>query len=115
MAQQINCPACESGECLEHGAAAQPPTLPDAEPGPVGEPVPASDEAAETRRELEAYKVKVGKTVKRLRRAIKEARQERREPETGVETPPEPPPAPTRRMSDAAKLGLGIFRSCKRK
>lgn len=109
-----NCPACESGECLEHGVSL-PPSLPDGGPGPSTPPAPTLDETAVTRAELEGFKKKVAKSVRRLNRAVKEARQERREPETGVEPPPEPPPAPERRMNDAAKLGLGVFRACKRK
>lgn len=105
-----DCVACESGECLEHG---EPINAPD-DPGPgvsAGEG-PASDEL---RQELKKFKGKVAKSVRRLNRAIKEARSEHREPETGVEVPPEPQPVPGPKMSDAAKLGLGVMRSCRRK
>jgi hypothetical protein len=106
------CPACETGECLEHGENL-PPSSPDAGPGDRGgHPV---HEDVVTREELHKFRKKVAKSVKRLNRAVKEARRERAEASTGVEPPPEPATPPQKRMSDAAKLGLGVFRSCKRK
>jgi uncharacterized membrane protein len=106
------CVACETGECLEHGANL-PPSSSDAGPGDLGRH-PAHEDTV-TREELHKFRKKVVKSVKRLNRAVKEARRERREAEAGVEPPTEPPAPPQRRMSDAAKLGLGVFRSCKRK
>jgi len=103
MSDRINCPACEEGTCLEHGT-------PDA-------PAPASAPDAVTREELQVLRKKVAKSVKRLNRAIKEARRERAEPPVGITPSTEPealPEPPQRRMSDAARLGLGVFRSCKR-
>lgn len=109
--EQVNCVACESGECLEHGAHEE-----SIVPAPA--PAPAQAEGAVTREELQKFRKKVAKSVKRLNRAVKEARQQRTEQPTGVEPSPDtpaPPPAPERRMSDAAKLGLGVFRSCRKK
>jgi hypothetical protein len=104
------CPACETGECLEHQSSGAPPT-------PASPSVPVSSAGSEgvTRDELHRFRKKVAKSVKRLNRAMKEARRERKEDEAGVEPAPEPEAPPQRRMSDAAKLGLGVFRSCKRK
>lgn len=111
MSERANCPACEGGDCLEHQVSGE---VPPALPGSSGGPGRAPSDAV-TREELHSFRKKVVKSVKRLNRAVKEARRERREEPVGVVTPPEPPKAPERRMSDAAKLGLGVFRSCKRK
>lgn len=102
MNPSTSCPACEEGTCLEHQAPSE------AAP-------PSHAENAVTREELNQFRKKVAKSVKRLNRGIKEARRQRQEPKVGVEDAPEPQPAPGKRMSDAAKLGLGVFRSCKRK
>ena len=110
MPQIEGCLACESGECLEHGAVATPPPLDASGPVPAGG---GSDGV--TRDELHKFRRKVAKSVKRLNRAVKDARRERKEAEAGVEPPEVPPAPPQKRMSDAAKLGLGVFRSCKRK
>jgi len=106
------CPACDCGECLEHGSVllVTPPV--DAPSGPV--PGGGGSDGV-TREELHRFRKKVAKSVKRLNRAMKEARKERKEADAGVEPTPEPETQPQRRMNDAAKLGLGVFRSCKRK
>jgi hypothetical protein len=101
------CVACESGECLEHG-----PVTPPVDAGLPPEP---GEDRGVTRDELHRFRKKVAKSVKRLNRAVKEARRERKEAEAGVEPPEVLPAPPQKRMTDAAKLGLGVFRSCKRK
>lgn len=110
MARQTDCLACESGDCLEHGEGVTSPP-PDA-PGPRirGEAGPD-----EIREELRDFRRKVARSVKRLNRKVREARQEREEAPVGVEPPAVPPTPPKKRMTDLQRLGLGVFRSCKRK
>lgn len=104
-----NCPACEAGDCLEHGGAPLP------EPSPAPAPAPVADDQPVTRAELEAFKKKVAKAVKRTNRAIKAARQRTEPPDPGIVPPPTPPEAPQRRKSEIEKLGGNLLSSMTRR
>ena len=117
MPEGTNCPACEEGGCLEHQSSGSSAGSAEGDGGRGSTP-PGTPSDAVTRNELHQFRKKVARSVKRLNRAVKQARREQREEPTGVEPPPEPPtpqPGSERRMSDVAKLGLGVFRSCRRK
>src|SRR5574337_218484 len=121
MPKNPNCPACESGDCLEHGPKEGPTSIlsVDAPPsGGNGGGLPSGGGDLVTREELERFKHKVGKSVKRLNRAIKEARHAAAGPGEPIPTPADPPPPPEppkRQTPDILKLGLGVARFCRKK